>query len=49
MVWIASPEPRTLAIYRADDPTPVVLAAGQFVEGLHELPGFRCRVAEFFP
>src|SRR4051812_37398951 len=49
MVWVANPEPRTLAIYRADDVTPVVLAADQFLGGLPELPGFRCRVAEFFP
>lgn len=48
MVWAVDPRRRTLAIYRGDAPTPTVLNEGDAVEGLPELPGFRCQVAEFF-
>lgn len=48
MVWLIDPKRRTLAIYRLDDPTPMVLGEPDPVEGLAELPGFRCQVAEFF-
>ena len=48
MVWVVHPRRRALTIYRAADPTPAVLAEDAFVEGLPELPGFRCQVAEFF-
>lgn len=48
MIWFIDPRRRTLAIYRLDDPTPTVLAEADHVEGLAELPGFRCQVAEFF-
>jgi Uma2 family endonuclease len=48
MIWIVHPRRRTLAIYRGDDPTPTVLNEADVVEGIPELPGFRCQVAEFF-
>jgi Uma2 family endonuclease len=48
MVWVVHPERRTLTIYRGDDPTPLVLTETDVVENLPELPGFHCRVAEFF-
>jgi Uma2 family endonuclease len=47
-VWVAEPTKRTLTIYRHDDPTPAVLGGDAVVEGLPELPGFRCAVAELF-
>lgn len=48
VVWVLHPKRRTLTIYRHDDPTPTVLAEDATVEGLPELPGFRCAVADFF-
>lgn len=48
MVWVVHPERRTVALYRPDDPLPVLLGEGQVIENLPELPGFRCEVAEFF-
>jgi Uma2 family endonuclease len=48
MVWTVHPERRNLTIYRGDDPTPLVLTETDVVENLPELPGFHCRVAEFF-
>lgn len=48
MVWVVNPRTRRLTIYRGDDPTPRVLGEVDEVEGLPGLPGFRCRVAEFF-
>jgi len=48
MVWVIHPEKQNLTIYRRDDPTPIVLAGADAVEDLPELPGFRCRVADFF-
>ncbi|MBX6313628.1 MAG: Uma2 family endonuclease [Isosphaeraceae bacterium] len=48
MVWVVDPSRRCLTIYRADDPTPRVLGESDTVEDLPELPGFQCRVAEFF-
>ena len=48
MVWAAHPDRRTLAIYRPDEPFPIVLDEDDVLEDLPELPGFRCAVAEFF-
>ncbi len=48
VVWLVHPDRRTLTIYRADDPTPTVLAEQDAVEDLPELPGFACRVADLF-
>jgi Uma2 family endonuclease len=48
MVWVVHPERRTVTIYRPGDPTPVLLSDRDVLEGLPELPGFRCPVAELF-
>jgi len=48
MVWVLHPQRRNLTIYRQDEPTSLLLAESASVEDLPELPGFRCRVAEFF-
>lgn len=48
MVWVADPKRRTLAIYRADDATPTVLGDADDLRDPPGLPGFACRVAEFF-
>lgn len=48
MVWVVRPDRRTVTVYRLDEPTPAVLGAEQFLENLPELPGFRCRGADFF-
>lgn len=48
MVWVAHPKRRTLTIYRGDDPTPAVLKADDPLQDLPELPGFVCRVGDFF-
>jgi len=48
MVWVLSNRRRNLTIYRAGDPTPVVLGEAELLADLPELPGFSCRVAEFF-
>jgi Uma2 family endonuclease len=47
MVWVLDPDARDLTIYRADQP-PVVLDETQEVVVEDVLPGFRCRVADFF-
>ncbi|CAN5667176.1 hypothetical protein BH23PLA1_BH23PLA1_38610 [soil metagenome] len=39
---------RSVAIYRPDEPIPTILGEGDYIEGLPELPGFRCASADFF-
>ena len=46
-VWLIDPERRRLTIHRRDNPSPTVLGEDDDVDGQPELPGFRCRVAEF--
>lgn len=48
VVIVLNPERRDATVYRGDVPTPTVLAADGVLEGMPELPGFRCRVDEFF-
>jgi Uma2 family endonuclease len=48
LVWIVYPKSRTVAMYRPIDEPPDVLKQDQVIENLPELPGFRCRVADFF-
>lgn len=48
MVWVLDRGRKPIAIYRPDDVTPTTLHEEDFIENLPELPGFRCRVAEFF-
>jgi Uma2 family endonuclease len=48
MVWVVYLEKRTLDVHRPGGTPPVVLTESDVLENLPELPGFRCRVAEFF-
>ena len=48
MVWVIDPKRRTLTIYRPEEFAAVVLAEGDAVADLPELPGSGCEVAEFF-
>jgi Uma2 family endonuclease len=47
MVWAIDPETRTLTVYRPNQ-AQVVLDASQELTAEDVLPGFRCRVADFF-
>lgn len=49
MTWIVDPETRTFAIYRHADTAPLYyLNESDTIADLPELPGFACRVADFF-
>jgi Uma2 family endonuclease len=48
MVWVVHPGRKTVAIYRPDDPIPILMGESDALENLPELPGFCCQVAEFF-
>jgi Uma2 family endonuclease len=47
MVWILDPEARNLTIYGPDN-TYAVLESDEELANLDVLPGFRCRVGDFF-
>jgi Uma2 family endonuclease len=47
LVWEVNPELRTIVIYRADG-TLTRLGENDEITGENVLPGFRCRVGEFF-
>lgn len=47
LVWVVDPEIRTVVIYRRRA-KPVTLTADQEIDGGKVIPGFRCRVADFF-
>ncbi len=47
LVWTVDPERRTVTVYRPDA-EPVTLDENQEIDGGDVIPGFRCRVAEFF-
>lgn len=47
IVLVLQPKPRTVTIYR-EDADAIVLKEPESLDGLPELPGFRCEVAEFF-
>ncbi len=46
-VWLLDPDDRTLAVHRAGQLT-VTLDGNDELAGDPEIPGFRCRVADFF-
>ena len=48
MVWVVYPETRTVHVYRPGG-TSVVLADTDDISGEDVIPGFACRVADFFP
>jgi Uma2 family endonuclease len=47
MVWLIDPKARTITVYRSDK-MPRVYQEHEVLTGEDVLPGFRCRVAEFF-
>jgi Uma2 family endonuclease len=47
VVWVVSPLFHTVSIHRLNA-KPVALDAGGTLRGDPELPGFACRVADFF-
>jgi len=47
MVWVIDPEARTVTVYRPDK-GPRVYEEHEELDGEDVLPGFRCRVADFF-
>lgn len=47
MVWVVDPEAETVGVY-CPDVKVITLSTAEFIEGYDVLPGFRCRVAEFF-
>jgi Uma2 family endonuclease len=47
LVWVVDPETRTVTVYRADN-GPQVVQESEELTGADVLPGFRCRVCDFF-
>jgi Uma2 family endonuclease len=47
LIWIVTPETKTIHIYRADGTTSLLNAEDELT-GEDVIPGFRCRVAELF-
>jgi Uma2 family endonuclease len=47
LVWLIDPEDRQLTVFRRDRGPEVIRADGELT-GDDFLPGFRCRVADFF-
>jgi Uma2 family endonuclease len=47
LVWLVDPEIRTVTVYRPDN-GPRLVEASEELDGGEVLPGFRCRVADFF-
>lgn len=47
-VWVVDPDQRELQVFRPDQ-RPVTLSADAEITSESILPGFRCRVADFFP
>lgn len=48
LVWLADPKARTITVYPHDGP-PVLYSADHDVTADGVLPGFRCKVGDFFP
>ncbi len=47
LVWVVDPESRTVVVHRTGT-DPVTLHEDQEIDGGDVIPGFRCRVADFF-
>jgi Uma2 family endonuclease len=47
VVWLVDPEDQTVRIFRPGQP-PQTLTAGQELDGVDVLPGFRCPIRELF-
>lgn len=48
LVWTVDPEVREVNVYRTGATEPDILGMNDTLRGDDELPGFECRVAEFF-
>lgn len=48
VVWVIRPDRQEVFVYRPDDLQPTRFGPEDVLEILPELPGFRCRVADFF-
>ncbi len=48
LVWVVYPKSRQVVVYRAGGEPPEVLNGDAVIENLPELPGFRCRIVDFF-
>ncbi len=48
LVWVVNPEARTACVFRPDG-SARRLREDEEIDGSDVLPGFRCRLAEFFP
>lgn len=48
LAWVAVPEDRSVAVFRAGR-DPIVLSNGEAITGEDILPGFSCPVGELFP
>lgn len=49
LVWIVDPEKRIVTVHRLGTPSPIRLTENDEITGDDALPGFRCRVSQFFP
>lgn len=49
LVWIVDPEKRVVTVHRLGIPNPTRLTECDEITGEEALPGFRCRVSQFFP
>jgi Uma2 family endonuclease len=47
LVWVVDPEARIVVVYRPGA-EPITLREDQEIDGGDVIPGFRCRVADFF-
>jgi Uma2 family endonuclease len=47
VIWLVDPEGRSVTVYRSNQ-LPQVFEGNDELQGDPELPGFRCRVADFF-
>ncbi|MHB1559067.1 MAG: Uma2 family endonuclease, partial [Isosphaeraceae bacterium] len=47
LVWDVDPRSRTVVVHRPGS-EPVTLHDDQEIDGANVIPGFRCRVADFF-
>jgi Uma2 family endonuclease len=47
VVWVVDPEARNVAVYRAGQPE-MLIETDEELSGVEELPGFSCKVADFF-
>lgn len=48
VVWNVDPDTRTVGVHRPGE-KPIILHENDEIDGGDVIPGFRCRVAEFFP